>query len=96
MHFFYHLESSDINKTKTTPKACDLLFMTPIWTIAEKCFVDELEKYVVTLFEAIVNAVREDLTTYDCMNDDVESILNIVQDVFVKPLLQANLEFDKT
>ncbi|KAK6002539.1 hypothetical protein QM012_001289 [Aureobasidium pullulans] len=34
IHFFYHLEFSDINKIKTTPKACDLLFLARMWTIA--------------------------------------------------------------
>lgn len=59
IHFFYHLEFSDINKIKTTPKACDLLFLARMWTIADKYFVDELKKYVVTLFEGIANAFRE-------------------------------------
>ncbi|KAG9678684.1 hypothetical protein KCU99_g1048, partial [Aureobasidium melanogenum] len=78
IHFFYHLEFSDINKIKTTPKACDLLFLARMWPIADKYFVDELKKYVVTLFEGIANAFRESSTTHDCMNDDFESTLRYV------------------
>ncbi|KAH0025746.1 hypothetical protein KCU78_g4617, partial [Aureobasidium melanogenum] len=78
IHFFYHLEFSDINKIKTIPKACDLLFLARMWTIADKYFVDELKKYVVTLFEGIANGFRESSTTHDCMNDDFESTLRYV------------------
>ncbi|TIA30872.1 hypothetical protein D6C79_09568 [Aureobasidium pullulans] len=78
IHFFYHLEFSEINKIKTTPKACDLLFLARIYTIADKYFIDELKKYATTLFESIANAFGESTTTHDCMCFDFDQTLRYV------------------
>ncbi|KAI5276133.1 hypothetical protein E4T47_00952 [Aureobasidium subglaciale] len=78
VYFFYHLEFSEINKIKTTPKACDLLFLARMHTIADKYFVEELKKYIMTLFEGIANAFRESTTTHDCMCHEFDQTLRYV------------------
>ncbi|THV64674.1 hypothetical protein D6D27_10464, partial [Aureobasidium pullulans] len=78
IYFLYHLEFSEINKIKTTPKACDLLFLARIYTIADKYFIDELKKYATTLFESIANAFGESTTTHDCMCFDFDQTLRYV------------------